>query len=267
MLFAMLLLAAGPAQAVPTNQQEWIGLEDYPAEARRLGQTGTVAFELTVDERGMVTACRVTGSSSYPVLDTQTCTLIQQRARVTAATGSGGHPVTAHYASRVHWALPAEPAVAAANWASYGHLVIANDGKILSCTEDKSGAPPDSDFCATFAHLPPSVALGMRGGADGKSADVVFETHFRVDGQSSAPARYEAPGRTLVSLISSSFVIDETGRVRDCKVVRTEGNAQFHVRICSNMFDGPYTPMRSATGAPVERKAGATIAISAMPVR
>jgi len=67
--------------------------DDYPAEAQRKGEEGTVQAELTVDQNGRVSACRVVRSSGSTSLDTASCSLLTRRGRFTPARDAEGRAV------------------------------------------------------------------------------------------------------------------------------------------------------------------------------
>jgi hypothetical protein len=64
---------------------------DYPPAALAARQEGNVHFVLDVDATGK-TRCRVTASSGWPLLDSVTCELLQERARFTHALDAEGNP-------------------------------------------------------------------------------------------------------------------------------------------------------------------------------
>jgi TonB family protein len=66
--------------------------EDYPRQALRQGWQGTVVTELTVGTNGFPTACRVTKSSGYKILDDRTCELLMTRAKFIPAKDEQGNP-------------------------------------------------------------------------------------------------------------------------------------------------------------------------------
>jgi protein TonB len=66
--------------------------DDYPAEAQRRGEEGTVQAELAVDSSGRVTACTILRSSGSASLDSATCRVLQRRARFTPARDADGNP-------------------------------------------------------------------------------------------------------------------------------------------------------------------------------
>lgn len=67
--------------------------DDYPAEAQRNGEEGTVQAELSVDERGRVTSCTVIRSSTHRSLDEATCGIVRRRARFNPARDVNGDAV------------------------------------------------------------------------------------------------------------------------------------------------------------------------------
>jgi len=67
--------------------------DDYPAEAQRKGEEGTVQVELTVDQNGRVSACRIVRSSGSRSLDTASCSILTRRARFTPARDAEGRAV------------------------------------------------------------------------------------------------------------------------------------------------------------------------------
>ena len=79
---------------------------DYPGEALRNEQSGTVGVLLWVDPDGRISSCQVVESSASPVLEATTCSIFQRRARLTPAMNNAGKPVRAPVFTRVRWMLP-----------------------------------------------------------------------------------------------------------------------------------------------------------------
>jgi TonB family protein len=98
--------APGPSRASAASLVQLFTDDDYPKEAIRTGEQGTVAFQLEIGTDGLVAACTVTSSSGSAILDSTTCRLLQQRAKFTPAKSSLGKPVTDTYAGRITWRLP-----------------------------------------------------------------------------------------------------------------------------------------------------------------
>jgi protein TonB len=79
--------------------------DDYPENARRHGEEGTVAVNLSIGTNGRVTGCNVTKSSGSRDLDNATCRILSSRARFTPAKNSDGSPKTDTYPQRITWRL------------------------------------------------------------------------------------------------------------------------------------------------------------------
>ena len=81
---------------------------EYPYRDWLERNEGTTAFRLDIDERGKITACRITESSGFVSLDQATCDEIVDRARFKPATDERGRPIPGSFVSEVnwHWDLP-----------------------------------------------------------------------------------------------------------------------------------------------------------------
>ena len=73
---------ASPRAQRVGNLAQYVGPGDYPSEALRRGQQGTVRFNVTVGTTGRVTACTITQSSGFEQLDEGTCRLARARLRL-----------------------------------------------------------------------------------------------------------------------------------------------------------------------------------------
>ena len=95
-----------PGQPQPLNRYGWITDSDYPAEARKAGWGGNVAYALDVGADGAVTACRITAGSGHDLLDAATCKALMARARFLPAHDGAGKAMAATWSGRVRWFLP-----------------------------------------------------------------------------------------------------------------------------------------------------------------
>lgn len=77
--------------------------EDYPSQAVFEGRDGVTAVSLLLDETGAIKDCVVEQASGVATLDAQTCLLIQQRGKFTAAKDAAGTPVKTRLFYRVRW--------------------------------------------------------------------------------------------------------------------------------------------------------------------
>lgn len=85
--------------------QSYISYSDYPPEAIRRGEQGTVEFDLYVSVEGRVTACYVTSSDAGEILDQASCRIMMTRARFSPARDAQGNPVPEVVRSRMRWQI------------------------------------------------------------------------------------------------------------------------------------------------------------------
>ena len=69
--------------------------KDYPREARKNREEGTVHTRLTIGADGRVKACEVIGTSNSRSLDHATCEVMRTRARFIPAMDKDGKPIKA----------------------------------------------------------------------------------------------------------------------------------------------------------------------------
>ena len=93
------------AQSAKGNLQNLFSGDDYPPDALRNEDQGTVSVSLNIGTDGRVTGCSVVGSSGSRSLDNATCRILRSRARFTPAKGSNGQPMTDTYSQRITWRL------------------------------------------------------------------------------------------------------------------------------------------------------------------
>ncbi len=106
---ASLTLAAQPAapraQRVG-NLAQYVGPDDYPPEALRRGQQGTVRFAVTVGTNGRVTECTITRSSGHEQLDEGTCRLARRKLRFNPGRVGGRAVEMPAVPFGITWTLP-----------------------------------------------------------------------------------------------------------------------------------------------------------------
>ncbi len=99
--------ATTPTRA-KANLPELFSTDDYPEQAIRNEEQGTVAFRLTIDRKGRVSDCTVTQSSGSATLDRASCSIVERRARFVPARDTQGRTVEDSMTSRIRWVLPDE---------------------------------------------------------------------------------------------------------------------------------------------------------------
>jgi TonB family protein len=101
--------AEPPTRALmPEGLHSVVWDSDYPDEAIRKEEEGTVAFRLDVGSDGKPTACAVVESSGSAMLDSTTCRIMMERPRFQPARDANGKPVADQIASRITWRLPTD---------------------------------------------------------------------------------------------------------------------------------------------------------------
>ncbi|HEX8533456.1 MAG TPA: energy transducer TonB [Allosphingosinicella sp.] len=115
---ALLLALSAPAsaadpqkpKATPTralaNLATYLSDADYPAEAIRNQEQGTVGFLLQVGSDGRPTGCSITSSSGSSSLDAATCRLMVSRPRFQPARDARGNAIPDQVSARITWRLP-----------------------------------------------------------------------------------------------------------------------------------------------------------------
>ncbi|HWJ69022.1 MAG TPA: TonB family protein [Sphingobium sp.] len=94
------------AAAARGNPGSWFQNDtDYPSDARRNEEQGTVSIAFDISEAGRVENCRVTHSSGSRSLDEQTCNLAVRRGRYAAAQNAEGKPMRSNSSLRITWKL------------------------------------------------------------------------------------------------------------------------------------------------------------------
>lgn len=128
------------------NPALWATVSDYPRDALRTEQQGTVRFRLTVDPQGRVADCSVTGSSGVVSLDETTCRLMRERALFRSARDTAGKPTVGFYSNSVRWLIPETsvppPRVPPPEAGGFTiSFVVERDGTTTGCEVTGSGFP------------------------------------------------------------------------------------------------------------------------------
>jgi TonB family protein len=84
----------------------WFDDRDYPSEAVRQGQSGSVLARYSVDVNGRVSDCFIVETSGHALLDRQTCAVLLKRGRYEPAVAADGSVTRSMAAIRIHWRLP-----------------------------------------------------------------------------------------------------------------------------------------------------------------
>jgi protein TonB len=99
---------AGEPQGPRANLVAIFSTDDYPVEAIRRNEQGTVGYQLSINRLGWVSGCRIVSSSGSEALDRATCNIIRDRARFEPARDANGRRATGQYSGKIRWELPDE---------------------------------------------------------------------------------------------------------------------------------------------------------------
>lgn len=208
-----------PARGKPAT---WVTQDDYPAEAVRANMQGTVAFVLDIDTVGRVSACSITRSSGWPVLDNVTCSLMAKRARLIPATNAAGEPVRGKYVLRFRWQMEQDPPIPLESWARVTEIKISSDGLAQGCAVREFGKNPHrlNDVCEAARE---EWAGGMQQtrGAAGPVTIAVVEIHTP-DG-ASLPRDFVLPKGITIFERRATLAIGGDGIVRGCALSGVRG--------------------------------------------
>lgn len=232
MLLAMLLTgtdgsAASDLSPPPTRVKgSLVGLftsEDYPTDALRKGDQGTVSVDLRIAPDGHVSDCSVVGSSGSPSLDAATCHVLTERARFEPATDHGGRPTSDHYRQRITWRIPRpDGTLRLPPQDSILDLTLAvRDSELVKCTGQKTiGAlthgPIILDCSAFRSMLPKLTQLGPAN--IGASFSILLHTEILVGDGYVRRAHVENGTRTIQRLS-----VDALGKVTECATLDENG--------------------------------------------
>lgn len=87
------------------NPATYISNQDYPMEALRAEEQGTVSLELDISPEGRAVNCHILGSSGSRRLDVRACQVILIRARFEPARDAEGRAVADVYGTRITWRI------------------------------------------------------------------------------------------------------------------------------------------------------------------
>ena len=148
---------AGAARAVKRAKGSLVGLfssDDYPTDALRRGDEGTVGVRLTIGTDGRASRCVVTASSHSPSLDAATCHILTERAGFAPALDRRGKPTIDHYGQRITWRIPAAPPILFANTTHALVITVPVSGE-PACAMSFTGVPVPTISKAECARMLP----------------------------------------------------------------------------------------------------------------
>jgi len=195
---------------------------DYPVDAIRDAEEGTVGFIVKINELGRVADCLVEYSSGSSSLDVQTCRLMWLRARFVPARNQAGKPVTGAVRARIRWVLPDPDPLPITPWSSRVSLTLAKGGAVMSCKVQSTGAlKVDQGDCGFFSYLPSQLLAPLMASANADVSTVFMETQFIPD---ESRDRIASDSKTdLIMRQVLRITIDPTGKISRCTTEESRG--------------------------------------------
>ena len=218
---------------------------DYPAEALRNGEEGTVGFRLTVGANGRVAGCTIISSSGSASLDSTTCRIMTARARFTPARDRSGLPTTDTVSARIVWRIEGEMMPVAPT------LIVetmrATAVGVVTCSFVFNAQRPQAIPCP--ADIAGPMAEHAR--AEGKAEEQTIVTIIMPAGDTAPADR----GNHGVQFFDSEAVLSVSadGSVLTCRVVRNQARGPAGARYdlpspCEDYKPGPRPVFEPAAG-------------------
>ena len=209
----------GPAaRAVKRAKGSLVGLfsaEDYPNDALRRGDEGTVGVRLTIGTDGRTSRCAVTASSHSPSLDAATCRILTERAGFAPARDRRGKPTIDHYSQRITWRIPAAPPILFADTTQALVMMVPVSGE-PACTLHSTGAQAPTISKADCARMLPNWKSFL------SILAIDFVAPYRISALDEMrlgdllPATPD-PQRTIRG--GAALTIDPEGKISDCRPI------------------------------------------------
>ena len=235
----------GQARPLPIGSPaDWLSPDDYPIAALRNDMEGVTIFRLAVGADGRPTACDVTGSSGFDVLDQAACERLMKNARFTPARDAAGRATVGSYANRVRWTFPANagdfsPATTTLR------LQIDAAGKITGCKVITGApAPGDDPPCRGMSAMPANIALIMRGDSAPGEGEVIIDYGAGYGDGPPPTLLAQSAGYERRAMFVSRFTVTAEGRLGTCRMTEQRGEAElvqdFCLAVARDRFDPPF---------------------------
>jgi TonB family protein len=232
----------GPSTPQLLTEGPLVAPDDYPFEAIKLKQQGTVGVRLDVDKTGAVSGCTVTASSGSAALDTETCRLLRRKAKFRPALDSRQKRVPGTFTQKITWRL-GDDALPIRQWTSRMVYDFAPDGQLSACRTQRSDSPAPLDCLDSARRVrtraDPDWPKGVK--------SLVFEERFEPGGTVD-PSGGSVPAG-LISRQMVSLMIGADGKLSDCRLVQAIGEPVAVSAIC-DFFAEPFEPPVDSQGNP-----------------
>lgn len=231
------------------NMPALFGTDDYPLDALRNLEEGTVGVIIKIDERGRVADCLVEYSSESSSLDAQTCRILWLRARFEPARGKSGKQIESALRQRIRWQIPEPEPVPISPWSSRIILTLAKGGAVMSCKWQRNGVSKiDEGACGFFAVVPSQYLAPFMAGATADVSTVYMDNRFlpgEMTEQTAADPKTDLLGRQVIRV-----TIDPVGKISRCNVAESVGFAANLPNGCLELEPWQYEMPTTKAGLP-----------------
>lgn len=215
---------------------------DYPVDAIRKEEQGTVAFRLRVTSAGGVENCAVTASSGSASLDAATCRILSERAKLTPATDASGKAIAGDFDGRIRWVLPeitrAEVVTARLSFTALRAITniweVTAGGEQRSCRREyrfESGETLHMGQCLPLDRKFVKAAAAYLAWQKDEIVTLRLDNFWLVDPTLPWPAHDEARGELLVRGESDYHLADDQ-RVQTCTLGRALARINWRTDPC-----------------------------------
>jgi len=213
-----------PDPASPDGVKSLVSLfsvEDYPVEAIRAGEQGTVQVRVMVTTDGRVGNCAVISSSGSIWLDRATCQILQRRARFRPARDDQGRATIDYYTQKVRWQLPPDP-LPFSNSIDRVVVRFGDDGSPIACGHGHLTQWAKPEACAKPFALARRLLLGRERQTKGMS--LIIERRFEANPTGDLSPRKLSKWEMLLGKAAVEYDIDPAGQPHNCRRLVREGD-------------------------------------------
>ncbi|MCY7338841.1 MAG: TonB family protein [Sphingomonas bacterium] len=238
------IISPHPNEPTFLNFLDVFSTEDYPADALRKEEQGTVRVEVAVDEAGSPTDCQVVNSSRSAAFDAASCVLILARGRFEPLLDSAQRPVAGVSKNSVRWALPVFEALPIQDDYTRAVFAVNADGTLGKCTAEgiyteymttdpcKSLGPGTPDWVKKSALVPANL-----------NRKLAVEAGTRAGKGESLRQSEQAMGQELLTQRAVTLSIDTQGAVTDCVKAQANMSEAPNGEFCNYLRSMKYEPV------------------------
>lgn len=236
-------------QAEPTLGRDFPSIvdlfstDDYPVEALRREEQGTVAVNVVLRDDGHVKRCDVTSSSGSASLDAATCSIIQERGNFPPLRNREG-PVKNEYTARIRWMLPDKEPQSFEERRVAIVFSIDRSGSVDKCrVEGSSPLSQVEKLCVSArAAAGPDLARLARYDATMTGREIVMENGLKIGGPEAADGIGSAAGEMLIGHNAFTLSIEADGDVVDCRATAPRNSIET-AKFCNAELQGTFVPL------------------------